>query len=61
MMSDFSFGRPPLFDPLADALRAKHPLVFLEAASALAQASAPDPFAGTPLAQETGARLTAGS
>ena len=39
-------GAPLLLNDLADALREQHPLVFLEAASSLAQVTAPDPLAG---------------
>lgn len=39
-------GAPLLLNDLADALRAQHPLVFLEAASSLAQVTAPDLLAG---------------
>lgn len=42
-------SRPSLLDDLAHALRDPHPLTFLEAASGLAQVTAPDPLAGTPL------------
>lgn len=39
-------SRLSLLDDLADALRDPHPLTFLEAASGLAQVTAPDPLAG---------------
>lgn len=38
--------QPSLIDDLSDALRDPHPLAFLEAASGLAQVTAPDPYAG---------------
>ena len=38
--------QPSLIDSLSDALRDPHPLAFLEAASSLAQVTAPDSFAG---------------
>lgn len=50
-MSNIEWQRPSLLDDLADALRAQHPLVFLDAASSIAQATAADRFAGTPLAK----------